>query len=117
MKRKPSLASLKRKLDKAFGRYIRERDVNSRCVTCGAVGILQAGHWIPRQHLATRWDERNVHGQCAWCNCWQHGNLIYYTLYMQQRYGQEVVDELMRLKRTTVKMTRSDYETLLEKYS
>ena len=124
MKRKPSLSSLKRKLDKAFSRHIRDRDTSGvgrhagygDCVTCGAYRVLQASHFIPRQYLAVRWDERNVHGACAYCNCWQHGNLINYTLYMQNRYGQDVVEELMRLKRTTVKMTREDYNTLLEKY-
>jgi len=124
MKRKPSLAKLKRDLDKAFSRFIRLRacDGCNRgvCVTCGAIvdySEANAGHFIPRQHLAIRYDERNVHLQCVRCNKWMHGNLINYTLYMQNRYGQEVVDELMRLKRTTVKMTRDDYNTLLEKYS
>ena len=122
MKKKPSLAKLKRDLDKAFSRFIRMRDSGDKlhsagvCVTCREYHILQAGHFIPRQYLATRWDERNVHGQCAACNCWGHGNLIAYTLFMQNRYGQSVVDELMRLKRTTVKMHRSDYENLLERY-
>ena len=120
-KKLPSLAKLKRRLDILFSQWIRKRDQRSAdgygpCVTCGTFSKLQASHFIPRQHLAVRWDERNVHGACAYCNCWQHGNLIAYTLYMQNRYGQDVVDELMRLKRTTVKMTRSDYETLLEKY-
>jgi len=77
----------------------------------------KAGPFTPGQHLTIRYDERNVHFQRVRCNKWMHGNLINSTRFMQQRYGQEVVDELMRLKRTTVKMTRSDYETLLEKYS
>ena len=120
-KKLPSLSSLKRKLDKQFSMFIRRRDADDNgmgiCVTCGEVRSLQSGHWIPRQHLAVRWDERNCHGQCAACNCWGHGKLIDYTIFMQSNYGQDVVDELMRLKRTTVKMTRSDYETLIERYS
>jgi 5-methylcytosine-specific restriction endonuclease McrA len=123
-KKLPSLAKLKRDLDKAFSRYIRLRacDGCNRgiCVTCGSVvdySAANAGHFIARQHLATRYDERNVHLQCVMCNLYKHGNLINYTLFMQNRYGQEVVDELMRLKRTSVKLSRGDYEELLQKYS
>jgi len=122
MKKKPSLAKLKRKLDKRFSAWIRRRDSATNgntgfCVTCEKWAVLQAGHFIPRQYLATRWLETNVHGQCSACNCWGHGEQAEYYRALVKRYGQEVVDELMRLKRTTVKMHRSDYETLLEKYS
>ena len=50
-------------------------------------------------------------------NLYRHGALMEYTLYMQRVYGQPTVDELMRLKRTTVKMTRADYEAMLARFS
>lgn len=124
MKRKRSLKALKRDLDSAFSRFIRQRDSSGGnqygfygpCVTCSKVNKLEAGHFIPRQHLSVRWDARNVHGQCSYCNRWLHGNLLEYTLYMQKTYGQEVIDELRSLKNTTKMVTRSDMEELLEKY-
>ena len=120
-KKLPSLAKLKRRLDILFSQWIRRRDTVTDgmgvCITCCTVARLQAGHFIKRQHLATRWDERNVHGQCPRCNLWLHGNEGEYCNILIKRYGQDVVDELMRLKRTTVKMTRSDYEDLLRKYA
>ena len=116
-----SLKSLKRKLDQAFSRYIRERDALPNgmgyCFTCNHYRTLEASHFVPRQHLATRWDERNVHGACAYCNRWLHGNLAEFYLRLVTTYGQPIVDELMALKRITVKYTRSELEDLIKRYS
>ena len=121
MKRKPSLAALRRKLDNVFSRYIRRRDGGSNaigtCITCNKRALLQAGHFIPRQHRVTRWHPDNVHGQCAYCNCWGHGEQAAYYLALVKKIGQAKVDELMRLKRTTVKHTRQDLEELIRKYT
>ena len=120
MKRKPSLSSLKRKLDQAFSRFIRLRDANSdgfgECISCGKWAKLQAGHFVPRQFLATRWMETNVAGQCSHCNCWLHGNQAEYYLAIVKKYNKITADNLLVRKRLTVKMTRSDYEDLLERY-
>ena len=119
-KKLPSLARLKRKLDLVFSIWIRKRDADDdgmgRCVSCGDWALLQAGHFIPRQYVAIRWDERNCHGQCSRCNCWLHGNLIEYYAFMMKNYGLPVIDELRQRQSTTVKMTRSDYETLLNRF-
>ena len=115
--RKPSIKSLKRKLDKVFAAYIRQRDANKPCISCGSRGPLQAGHWIKRQHQSVRWDERNCHGQCVRCNLWLHGNEGAYALALVDKYGRAVVDELLTLKRQTVKFGRKDYEELIERFS
>ena len=120
MKRKPSLAALRRKLDKVFQAYVRKRDTNGikigRCITCGVLAKLQAGHFIKRQHLSVRWDERNCHGQCIRCNLFLGGNEAEYYHALHMKYGYAVMDELMRLKRTTVKYSRSDLEEMIERY-
>ena len=132
MKRKPSLSSLKRKklpslaklkrdLDKKFSLFIRRRDANESghglCITCGEFRLLQAGHFVPRQYLATRWLETNAHGQCAMCNCWGHGEQAEYYRSLVRKYGKVVPDGLLLMKHTTVHMKRQDYETLIERYS
>ena len=125
MKRKKlrSLRALKHELDACFSRYIRQRDAIegiAECVTCGRKSRWQdghAGHFIKRQYLATRYDPRNCHFQDAYCNTYRGGALIEYTLYMQKRYGQATVDELMALKHRTVKHSRADLEALIERYS
>ena len=125
MKRKRSLKAIRRQLDQAFSRFIRQRDAvregdYASCFTCGQVKHWtagHAGHFVQRQYLATRFDERNCHFQCIFCNLYRHGALAEYTIAMQQKYGPEVVDELLQAKHRTVKLTRSDYEALLAKYS
>ena len=122
--KRPTLRALRRKLDKAFSRFIRFRDMDDKghcaCKTCGKVSHWSeghAGHFIKRQFLATRYDARNAHFQDPYCNTYRGGALIEYTLYMQKRYGQSVIDELMRLKRTTVHFKRADYEEMIERFS
>src|SRR3990172_9406276 len=87
-----NLKTLKNKLDKVFSLWIRKRDANEQgigaCYTCNHVTKIEAGLFIPRQHAGTRWDARNVHGQCNYCNRWQHGNLYAYGLALQKQYGQ-----------------------------
>ena len=63
-------------LDKEFSIFIRRRyainDI-ATCVTCGKKDHwkkLQAGHFMSRKHLSTRWDEDNVQVQCAGMASW-----------------------------------------------
>lgn len=67
------------------------------CVTCGKVDSwksLQGGHFIKRKHIATKLMEENIHPQCGYCNGHLGGNDIKYTLYMEDMYGREFVEEL-----------------------
>ena len=117
--RKPTLKTLRKKLDLVFGAWIRNRDtVNGKgsCITCGVFTELEAGHFIPRQHAATRWDERNVWGQCSRCNRWLHGDQAEYYLALVRKLGQEIVDGLMELKKTTKKHTPGELRALIDKY-
>lgn len=77
---------------------------------------MHAGHFVKRQHLATRYLAENCHPQDPYCNTYRGGALIEYTLFMQKTYGPEVVEELLRLKSTTRKFTRTDLEELIERY-
>ena len=117
MKRKPSLAALRRKLDKLFSAWIRKRDHGKPCITCGKRTELQAGHFVKRQHMSVRWDERNVHGQCVRCNHFLNGNDGEYAYAILNLYGQWTLDQLMGMKHKTAKFTRSDLEELIAKYS
>lgn len=110
------------KLDKLFSSYIRKRDCPNgigRCISCGAV-ITQtsgdAGHYIPRAHMATRFDERNVNAQCFNCNRLKNGNLNGYKIGLIVKYGEEIINELEGLKRSTVKLSKSDILELINHY-
>lgn len=120
--KKQSPKTIRIKLDAAFSHFIRKRDTDPDsgkgwCITCGLFTELECGHFIPRQYTATRWDDRNSHGQCSRCNRWLHGDQAAYYEALVQKYGQSTVSELMKLKRTTRKYTRSDLESLLARYS
>ena len=58
-----------------------------------------AGHFISKGmggSSGVYFDERNVHAQCHNCNKWQQGNAIEYYPFMQNKYGQGIIDELRR---------------------
>lgn len=86
-RRKKSIAQLKKDLDKVFNKYIRGRDGDYGdvgwfvCISCNEAkpsGQMHAGHFYAATFTATRWDERNVNGQCVGCNTFRHGNLLEY---------------------------------------
>lgn len=116
MRKKPSIKSLKKRLDTVFSQYIRKRDEGKPCITCGKRGVLQAGHFIKRQHLATRWHPLNVNGQCVRCNLYLGGNEGAYALALIKLYGQSEVEHMLRIKHDSVKYTRSDLESWISNY-
>lgn len=79
MKKEKTKTWYKKKLDSVFSRYIREKyekDGKLRCYTCphiGTVKTMQCGHFVPRQHMSTRWDEDNCRPQCYACNMLYNG--------------------------------------------
>ncbi len=74
MSKKPNL---KTKLDRVFSEYIRLRDTAGhskdgyfRCISCGQIkpySQADCGHYIGRQHMATRYNEINCNAQCRNC--------------------------------------------------
>ena len=88
-----------------------------RCISCGDWAKLQAGHFIKRQHRATRWNEFNVNGQCARCNHFLHGNDGAYCMALIRWYGKAKVEELLALKHKTAKYSRADLEELIRRFS
>lgn len=103
----------------AFSIYIRTRDciatcnslVVGRCCTCNHIIPMKgndAGHFISRWIQATKYDERNCHLQCASCNRFQQGKWREYHKFIVDRYGKEVLEELMEAKSIISKWVR-DY--------
>jgi hypothetical protein len=118
-KRRPTYAKLKRTLDALFSEYVRKRDFGLGCISCGVFhgsGAYQAGHYVSRVHLSTRWDERNVNAQCMPCNVWRRGNAAEYTLGLIRKYGPNVIQELVDKKHKTVKYSRDNLESLIVEY-
>jgi len=81
-----------REAQDAFNGYIRKRDRELACISCGRYhrGQYHAGHYLSlgsRPEL--RFDEDNVHRQCQPCNTHLHGNLVLYRMALLDRIGDE----------------------------
>lgn len=120
-KKKPkSITKLKAELDSVFSLYIRtkySRDGYVSCFTCGikkTIKEMQNGHYIPRNHLATRYLELNNHPQCVGCNVFKNGNMSSYAVRLEEKYGQGVLQDLEKLKRSIIKDL--PYADLIEVY-
>ena len=74
--------------------YVVRRD--NACVTCGSVCDPHAGHFIQGRRHSILFNLTNVHRQCEHCNLHLGGNLIAYTRFMQEKYGNEHIDLLIR---------------------
>ena len=111
------------KLDKVFSEYIRRRTENEngvvKCCTCPKSyhwKWMDAGHFIDRGHMATRWAEMNVHAQCQKCNRLLNGNMKQYKLFLLQEYGPDTIRILTDLGRSTMKYTQADVNELVKEY-
>lgn len=108
------------KADKVFSEWVRQRDANDqgfiKCY-CGAYvhwKDADASHFVSRQHLHTRYDERNVHASCRKCNRFLEGNKEDYSLFLIKKYGPEIFKELNENKRKPY--WDFPYEKIIEKY-
>ena len=122
---KKTVSKLKKELDKWFSLYIRLREANEygmcQCITCGKVGHykkdgMQNGHFQSRKHLSTRFDEENCQVQCVKCNVYAWGEQYKFSLALDGKYGEGKAEELQYLARTTLKISRVEYEEKISYY-
>ncbi|MCK0201346.1 recombination protein NinG [Ornithobacterium rhinotracheale] len=108
-----------KELQKVFNAYIRERDKDKPCISCGKaphLGKRDAGHYYSVGARADiRFNEDNVHAQCVTCNQHKHGNLIEYRKGLIQRIGEERVNAL-DTERKNSKMTIYEIKQMIELY-
>ncbi|EGT0656864.1 recombination protein NinG [Proteus mirabilis] len=102
----------------AFNAFIRERDKDESCISCGRFheGQYHAGHYrTTGANPELRFDEDNVHKQCAPCNNHLSGNIENYTPRLIEKIGQERFDRLMG-SHELPKWKREDYERIRDHY-
>lgn len=112
------LPKLLEKTQKVFNAYIRARDKELGCISCGAE-VEQAGHYHSQgHHSALRYDPINTNGQCRRCNMFLSGNLIKYRQGLVRKYGEQVVLDLEEKANTNrlKKWSRSELEDLISLY-
>ena len=110
--------TLKELAQKKFNAFIRKRDENCLCISCGKNPIQQAGHYYAAgKYNGLRFHEDNVHGQCIHCNYYEHGNLIKYRINLEQKIGRDRLAELdSKATKKAIKNDRFLYIEVIEKY-
>ena len=112
------------KLWKVFSIFIRLRDSDSngigRCFTCHRFVVWnkngQCGHGIPRQHMSTKYDEKNNHLQCKFCNGPEGGNQAIYKENVIKKYGPETWKLLELKSRSIFRWTQFEVDALTDHY-
>lgn len=92
-----STSELLKEAQQSFNAFIRERDRDLPCISCGRfhTGQYHAGHYLSvgsRPNL--RFNEENVHKQCAPCNNHLSGNLVNYRIGLIEKIGLDAVEKL-----------------------
>ena len=123
MPKTKTIAKLKQDVQKICNLYIRMRDKDQPCISCGRwTETPDAGHFFPTStHDGLRFDPDNIHSQCIRCNRFDEGHLIGYAINLKERIGQERYDALFKraadYKRNGYKWTRQELIELKQKYA
>jgi hypothetical protein len=86
-----------REAQNAFNQYIRARDEGAACISCGRdhQGQYHAGHYRSvGANPELRFEEHNVHKQCAPCNNHLSGNIVNYRIGLISKIGIDRVEWL-----------------------
>ena len=98
-----------------FNQFIRLRDKDLPCISCGTTANVQyaAGHYLTTgAHPELRFDELNVHKQCnSYCNNHLSGNIVQYRMNLINKIGLDAVNYLEG-KHEPKRYTIEDIKTL-----
>lgn len=114
-----TVQSLMKKAQKYFNSYIRSRDKNQDCISCGnKLGDLyDAGHYYSSGgHKSVTFDPDNCHAQCRRCNHFLSGNLLGYQEGIAKRIGPDRLFELHEKAHKIKKYTREELYNIIEEY-
>lgn len=92
-----TLSEYEAEAKKSFQHWIRLRDKNLPCISCGVddTDLFDGGHYFKAEIFSGLiFDERNVNKQCRKCNRFLNGNELQYRKGLISRYGIEFVDQL-----------------------
>jgi len=109
----------KNELQKIFNLFIRLRDKNQPCISCGKKlpEKYDAGHFHSvGSSPSLRFDERNVHAQCVHCNRDKHGNVHEYRIGLIQRVGIDIVNDLEKNRHVPSHLSTPEIIDFIELY-
>ena len=120
MSKKLTSGQLTKKLQKIFNAYIRERDKDKPCISCGKyVGKKDAGHFYAvGGYSGLRFDEDNCHGECPYCNRYDESHLIGYAENLKIKIGdqdyQALKDRAAEYKKNGYRFGRVELREMIE---
>ena len=104
---------------KWVNKFVRLRDKDKGCVSCDAPlnGKFDAGHFFSAGGFGSvRFDVRNIHGQCVYCNQWEHGNLYKYHIRLLSRIGLKEFEDLERQSNKMKKWDKEELKEIIKEY-
>jgi len=115
-----SIAKLIQEARTPFQQWIRKRDANLKCVSCGKDSeTWDAGHYYKAEiYTGLIFDERNVNKQCVYCNQWLDGNEGNYRHRLVSKFGSDWMFKLDEdaIKLKSYKFTRDELISIKKKY-
>tara|TARA_Y100000401_G_C8245839_1_gene185499 strand:+ start:229 stop:633 length:405 start_codon:yes stop_codon:yes gene_type:complete len=113
-----------KQLDSIFSKFVRMRDADdsgmATCISCGAVKKWRegdAGHFISRGKMSTRYDEQNVHFQCKKCNIFRNGEQYLYSLALDRKYGEGTAERIYLESNKTKKTSIGELRRMIKHYT
>lgn len=93
------LAHWKKETQKVINKYVRLRDKDKPCISCGKfiheVSGFDAGHFKSvGANSNLRFNLKNINAQCRYCNSFLSGNIANYERGIIKRFGQARLDWL-----------------------
>jgi hypothetical protein len=108
------------KLQDIFNLYIRYRDRELNCVSCGKYVEDIKGdashYWPVKPYYGLRFNEDNVHRSCDECNTHLHGNLAEYQIRLVIKIGMERFKYLEKIRHIECRMTIPEIKEQIEIY-
>lgn len=96
-----SRKSLIKEADQVFSLWVRRSMCNHAgyivCFVCGQTFLMDevdAGHFVPRRYLATRWHRVNVWPECIDDNRNNSKHLVKYEAHLKAMFGENIIDAL-----------------------
>ena len=123
-RQREKLKSIRRLINEArtpFQRWIRFRDANDPCISCGTTdsSIWDAGHYLKAElYTGLIFDEVNVNKQCRKCNSFLGGNESGYRQGLVKKYGEDMVRHLEESADSlrVYKYTREELKAIKKEY-
>lgn len=102
-----TLTDLENEAKKSFQKYIRLRDIDLPCISCGVENteLWDGGHYKKAEiYSGVILNEMNCHRQCRKCNRFLNGNELNYRQGLIKRFSIEFVDQIEQLANDTRQM-------------